>query len=467
LAPIALVALAGLIVPASATVTGTLTQLTTASATDYQTTPAVSGSLVVWNDTNKLASGAVNQDIFWEDVSVALSPHNLTNTVGLQEFLEDIDGTNVVFTQTSSTSAGDILVADLSSANPTPAPVAMADPNGAWHYEQPSISGRYIVFIVAGVTQSDVGVYDNSLGLMLPNLTNDPAVQASPRVSGNLAVWEDYSSGNADVLGYVIGQGPAFPIATGPDAQRTPDVDGTNVVWVDTVATGNDQIWIYNTTTRTTRQLTSAVSNKLQPRISGTRVVWSDDRGGDFDVYTYDLAAGVEDKLAGGAGDQMLADMDGNRVVFTSNATGFEQVYLFTLSAPPPPPPPPNLPFGCDPSKTDLVDSAVTLTRTSQNVVSATRMFATKAGKSYFVCVDNGLPSGAERTAQLLFSVDNKVILTPADFKPNSNPPQWVSQPILTGMGHGPLPGNLHAWSSALFGVNVPATVTVSIRVQK
>src|SRR4051794_10433193 len=121
LGPIAVVAIVGLVVPASATVNGSLTQITAGSATATQTTPAISGTMLVWNNTTRLASGGTNQDIFWEDLNQTAA-QNLTNTPDLQEFLEDIDGTNVVFTQTSATSAGDILVADLSARSIMAAP---------------------------------------------------------------------------------------------------------------------------------------------------------------------------------------------------------------------------------------------------------------------------------------------------------------------------------------------------------
>jgi len=467
LAPIALVLFAGLVVPASAAVTGTLSQITTADATASQTTPAIAGTLLVWDNSARLAGGGVDQDIFWEDVALPPNPQNLTNTPGMQEFIEDIDGTNVVFTQTSPTSGGDILVADLSAKTPVASPVASADPNGSFHYEQPSIGGRYIVFIKAGVTQSDVGAYDNSIGLMLPMITNDPAMQAGPRVSGTVVVWEDWNSGNADVFGMQIGQPPSFPIATGAHNQRTPDIDGNHVVWVDSTPGGDDQIWVYDLTTRVGRQLTTAPGSKIGPRISGNRIVWSDSRSGNLDIYTWDLTTDTEDLLAGGAGDQMLADVDGNRVVYTSNATGFEQLYLFTTTAPPPPPG--NVPPGCDPTKTDVADGPVTLSRPDKKAVNASHSFMPLPGKQYSVCVENGDAGGANRTAHLLFVVDNDVVLTPADFKPNNDPPHWVSSPILDGLGHGQVPqaGQKHTWSAALFGSRWPSKVTLTIRVGK
>src|SRR5262249_39826930 len=160
-----------------------------------------------------------------------------------------------------------------------------------------------------------------------------------------------------DVYGWQIStSGPRFAIATGPDAQVTPDIDGNTVVYVQAV-NGADQLFAFDLTTRTSRQLTSVASNKVLPRISGNRIVWSDDRSGNLDLYYYDLSTNTEDALVTGAGDQFLSDIDGNRVVYTDNSAGFEQVYLFTFADSDPPPS--DLPEGCDPSKTQLVSGPV------------------------------------------------------------------------------------------------------------
>ena len=91
-------------------------------------------------------------------------------------------------------------------------------------------------------------------------------------------------------------------------------------------------MFAYDLLTHATMQLTTEASDKVFPRISGHRVVWSDDRNGNLDLYSYDLNTHVEQPLVTGAGDQFLADVDGDRVVYTGNQDGFEQVYLFTVS---------------------------------------------------------------------------------------------------------------------------------------
>ncbi len=317
----------GLVLPAHAGAPGAITQLSTGSATDQQNSPAISGTNVVWTDMNT-GTGGGNFDIFLFNLG-GTSALNLTNTPAEQEFLEDIDSGNVVWTHTSASTPGDIVAYNIA----TKAASTIASSSSAVHFEQPAIHGRYITFLRVTSSQIDVDLYDNVLGLPLGPVTNDPAAQGRPRVGDDVVVYEDYNSGNADIFSWRIStSGPPFPIATGPNAQTQPDIDGNTVVWVENMGTGNDQIFAYDLTSGTTTQLTTVVSNKQQPRISGHRVVWSDDRNGNLDIFAYDFNTHTEEALIAGPGDQFLADIDGDRVVYTSNATGFEQIYLFTFS---------------------------------------------------------------------------------------------------------------------------------------
>jgi TolB protein len=454
---------------AEARVPGSITRLSTGSASATQTAPAISGTNVVWTDT-AVSGMFVNSDIYFLDTAGSVPARNLSNTPGEQEYLEDIDGPNVVYTHTGPTMPGDILVYDTGLSGAT----TIAASDMFVRYTQPAVRGRYVVYVRYIGLQPDIDGFDTALGSPLAPITNDAAAQLHPRVSGDLVVFEDYNSGNADIYGYRINGGAApFVIASGVNQQITPDVDGNWVVWVETLAPGNDRIVAYDVQNRTLRNLTGSASNKVQPRISGTRVVWADDRAGNLDIWSYDLATNMEDVVVDGPGDQMLSDIDGGRVVYTSNETGFEQIYLFTSSTPPPPPP--SLPRGCDPAFTNIVGSPTTITKAVNKIAIGKGTFSAVANKTHYMCIENGLPNGTQKTAWVVAAADGKVVLTPADFKPNSNPPRWVAAKLWLddeddehgcGHKHRHHSGHGHNWQAALVG-HPAATVKVSIRAAK
>ena len=442
---------------------GTSVQLGGGAGTS-QNAPALSGAGVVWTNYD-----GTQFDIYYQDVSVAGStPTNLTASLPGDQFLEDIDRGSVVFTNTKPGAASsDILLVDAS----TKATTTIASGGSTVNFAHPAISSSWIVF------ERITGQYDIDLVDRTTNsspgfqVTFDAAAQRFPRVSGNVVVYEDYNAdpNTASVAACIIGTTGCntFSVAT---VGRQPDIDGDNVVYVGKDAGGSDQIYLYSVSGNTTTPLTTVASAKSQPRVSGNRVVWNDQRGGDYDIYSYDLTAHSEAKVLGQAGvDETLGDIDGDRLVYqTSNGA----VFVFTFSGVVPS----NLPFGCDPDKTDLVQGPTTSSQSSRRPVYSGHSFQTLPGKSYYVCVDDGAADGSHRTSQVMVAVDNGIVLTPADFKPENNPPAHVAVPLLIDKMHGRFHdhdhddddgiGGVHKWSAALFG-QAGSTIAVSIRVAK
>jgi beta propeller repeat protein len=326
---LAILLVVGLGVRVSADATGTITQLSSGSASDEQNTPVISGSLVVWTDVSTNAAGVTNVDVFLLNLTTGALT-NLTNTPDAQEFLADVDGNTVVWTHTDTTHPGDIVAYDALTGTTS----TVAASSNTVHFEQPAVHGHDVAFLRVSPTAVDVELLDLSTGTPT-QVTNDAAVQSRPRVGDDVVVYEDYSNGNPDIQAYRISTGAHFPIATGPSNQIEPDTDGHLVVWVEESGLV-DQIFAFDLLTGSTTQLTTAASLKVLPRISGNRVIWSDDRNGNLDLYMYDLSTGTEQALVRGAGDQFLPDIDGDRVVYTNNDTGFEQVFLFTFGNPTP-----------------------------------------------------------------------------------------------------------------------------------
>ncbi len=441
---------------------GTSVQLGGGVAGWSQSSPELSGSGVVWTNFD-----GTQFDIYYQDVSlVGATPTNLTASLPGDQFLEDIDKGSVVFTNTKPGAASsDILMLDVS----TLATTTIASGGTTVNFAHPAIGDAWIVFERI-TTQYDIDLVDRSTNSSPGfQVTFDAAAQRFPRVSGNVVVYEDYNAdpNTASVAGCIIGSAGCntFTVAT---VGRQPDIDGDNVVYVGKDAGGSDQIFLYSVSGNTTTQLTTVASAKSQPRVSGNRVVWADQRSGDYDLYFYDLTAQTEAKVLGQAGvDETLGDIDGDRVVYQTSTGG---VFVFTFAGTVPD----TLPVGCDPAKTDLVDGPVKSTQTTRRPVYSGHAFQTQPGKTYYVCVDDGAADGSHRTSQIMVALDNGMVLTPADFQPEANPPANVAAQLLIDKDHGRIRGDsddaatagVHKWSAALFGA-AGSTIAVSIRVAK
>lgn len=158
---------------------------------------------------------------------------------------------------------------------------------------------------------------DPATGLVLPTdidgiaISTGIASQQLPSIASNGAdffvVWQDTRTGPAKIYGArvtgagVVTDANGIALGGGPAAQSSPSVawDGTNyfVVWEDTRNAGTD---IYGVRVGPDGHtlaadadngiaVNKAVSSQSHPRVAcaGTRclVVWTDNRGADFDIY--------------------------------------------------------------------------------------------------------------------------------------------------------------------------------------
>jgi TolB protein len=324
-----------------AQVGGTTVRLSTATATSSQSGPTISGTNVVWTDITQFTGGGSQADIYYYDLRTNGPARNLTNTPNDQEFLQEIAGNWIAWTHQAAGSPGDIVLYDLFRENLT----NVATSSTAVSFQQPALSSQYVTFVrVTG--QTDIDAFDYINGLPLHHsVTLDTAVQARPRVDGDFIVYEDYGSGNPNIFAYQLStEGPIFPLSTSNSVgQVYPDISGNTVVWVEGpwevtdpqfgghIKPGTSQIVAYDLISQSRTQLSTVASNKIRPRISGSRVIWTDDRNGNLDIYLYDFSLQKEFALIASPSHEYLADIDGERVVYTSNERGAEEVYLFTF----------------------------------------------------------------------------------------------------------------------------------------
>jgi subtilisin family serine protease len=217
----------------------------------------VAGDWVVYTDTRK---GIDDTNVYLYDP--ARGEVVVTDAPGLQVG-SGISGTRVVWFD-SSTGTDQVFVRDMADLN-NPA-VLVHDGT------DPRISGNRIAFsLVSDTTQKDIYVYDLSTGSTTAVLA-EPGDQQLSAISGNLLLYVD-----ADT------------------SLRVLNLDTGNRTTVTTQSVLRAHAWI-----------------------SGTKVVWSDTRNGQLDVYTRDLAdaTGQELRLTRTPGRHTEPRISGNRIVW-------------------------------------------------------------------------------------------------------------------------------------------------------
>jgi predicted CXXCH cytochrome family protein len=126
----------------------------------------------------------------------------------------------------------------------------------------------------------------------------------------------------------------AKPVAAGGARPEKPSVSGSRVVWSD-YRKGQWDVWLFDNATKTSRQLTSGPGDKVQPAISGDTVVYvsyGDTTGGD--VYAYDIPSKTTRCISLdyfgniAAGDQLNPSVSGRWVVWEDYSNTYQPKIL-------------------------------------------------------------------------------------------------------------------------------------------
>ncbi len=79
-------------------------------------------------------------------------------------------------------------------------------------------------------------------------------------------------------------------------------------------------------------QVTTNKSQKSHPVIYKDRIVWSDDRKGNPDIYMYDLSTSRETQITTSESYDFSADIYDDRIVWTDLRNGNGEIYMYNLS---------------------------------------------------------------------------------------------------------------------------------------
>ncbi|MDW7731206.1 MAG: hypothetical protein SCH66_02125 [Methanolobus sp.] len=289
-----------------------------------QNIPDIYGDRVVWEDYRNATLPEDGNNLTTEDwlrLDVNIYMHNLSSGEDMQitanesiQWSPAIDGDLIVW-EDARNGNWDIYVYDLSTGE------EMQVTGYGSSQMNPAVSGDgLVVWEDSRNGNWDIYMYNMSSGEEI-QLTSNGSDQIAPAIYGNIIVWEDYRNadqayGNmaleelvqldADIYGYDLSTGEEFLITENESWQGEPAIYGNRIVWTDLrnveQATGGSNntsqdsgmfdadIYMYDLSTGEELLITEDRSWQEEPEIYENRIVWTDYRNGNPDIYVFELS---------------------------------------------------------------------------------------------------------------------------------------------------------------------------------
>jgi|SRR5579871_2894756 len=282
---------------------------------------------------------------------------------------------------------------------------------------------------------------------------NAPSTRDRAHVSGKNVVWDDHRNGvDCDVYWSAVTGGGDQLVVGGPGNQYLTDLDGSDVVYTNGPVGGPYNVYIV--TLYGCLQSTDCANGQVcLNNACGPCKLNGQCPQGDV---CYNGECGPPQCVNNGGcnGGQVCIN---NACVPCANDNQCNQGLVCTNGScvqPQMQKPKPD-PDGCG-NGTAIV--TVEMQQPWHVPVVAGGFYVAKANHHYWVCVVNGDGDPAKRTSSFIFVNDFFTVLTPANFKPNNNPPKIVTAPLTTWPFF-----KWQMWSAMLFGPHPPEAVKVKI----
>lgn len=114
-------------------------------------------------------------------------------------------------------------------------------------------------------------------------------------------------------------------------AQMYPEISNTRVVWQDQ-RNGNWDIYTKDISGGSSIAVTTHPSDQTMPSISGDIIVWQDMRNGNWDIYGYDISKGQEFIISSDPGNQERPVISGEWVSWQDVRAGNWDIYAYNIN---------------------------------------------------------------------------------------------------------------------------------------
>ncbi|MBK5225378.1 MAG: hypothetical protein JJD96_02230 [Thermoleophilia bacterium] len=165
----------------------------------------------------------------------------------------------------------------------------------------PDISGTNVVWVSGNLNFGHVYYKNLSSPASEQRLSESLNNETQPVISGNLVVWEETYGTTPPYFKvyykYLDGPGP-LPVSDSPFSQRGHDVSGNKIVWSDS-RNGNDDIYMFDTTTQQETAVIQKAGNQRTPKIEGDWLIWSEPgyQSGRSNIYAKNIVTSEERQI--------------------------------------------------------------------------------------------------------------------------------------------------------------------------
>lgn len=164
-------------------------------------------------------------------------------------------------------------------------------------------------------------------------VTNSLPAQMFAKIYGTKIVYCEFTfTSKWDVKMYDLATGTTTVIATGPAWQLNASIYGNKIVWQDD-RNGNYDIYMYDLSTGVETRLSWSTAAEEYPQIYDQKVVWERAGLGNYrDVYLYHVDSQVTQQITSGAGNEQFPDVYGDNIVWTDTRHGGHDLYSYKIS---------------------------------------------------------------------------------------------------------------------------------------
>ncbi|TMK55357.1 MAG: hypothetical protein E6G60_19750 [Actinobacteria bacterium] len=306
--------MAGTAVAAASGATGfTWTESPVVVASGDQFDSSISGPYVTYTDTS-----AGSADVGYVDLRDG-SVHVVANAAWpVDEQLADVSGNLIAYTGSTGGPA-DVFLYDIATAVTTR---ITSDP---FDQINPSVSGQLVAYEDYSSGRGHICEY--TFGSAATSCLGGPDEQAGPSASGTNVAYIDQQTGDIGV--WDTGAGTTRIVSVGWSG--VPDLEGSHVVFPASAPGGSDIVVANLAGGRTTLPLPG---DQVNPHISGDWVAFENLSSGVFHINLWNYVTGELEQPNVSPASQSLVDISGHRVVYTDNRNGNLDIYSFEFVPP-------------------------------------------------------------------------------------------------------------------------------------